>query len=330
MGNIKNIVITPVRNEAWVLDAFLTCTSSWADHIIIADQHSTDGSREIAMRFPKVILIDNPDTEMHQARVRKMLFEVVDKIEGDKIVWAMDADEFLSVGFEKTNGWKTIMNSEPNSIFCFRWQNLEDDFLHESISSDNYSEWACHLSIDKKLADLYSTKENRAIHEARIPCINDATYTNIEDIKFVHLARLNRCRTKNKYAFYQVSTLDKLNRRISAVSLYRTYHNSPKTTELNEEVKLTSMGSDKPYNHLVKLSDHGFYYIEEILAIFMREGIEKFLKLDIWDNPYLKDAGIIHPKPLRYKILHWYLRKTRNNSDNLLVRYIDRVLKIFV
>ena len=44
------IVITPVRNEAWVLDAFLTCTSSWADYIILADQHSDDGTREIAAK----------------------------------------------------------------------------------------------------------------------------------------------------------------------------------------------------------------------------------------------------------------------------------------
>ena len=42
------IVMTPVRNEAWVLPAFLESTSRWADYIIIADQMSTDGSREIA------------------------------------------------------------------------------------------------------------------------------------------------------------------------------------------------------------------------------------------------------------------------------------------
>ena len=57
------IVITPVRNEAWVLDAFLTCTSSWADFIILADQHSTDGTRAIARKYKKVTLIDNPTDE---------------------------------------------------------------------------------------------------------------------------------------------------------------------------------------------------------------------------------------------------------------------------
>ena len=57
------IVITPVRNEAWVLRAFLEATSLWADYIIIADQMSTDGSREIAKKYPKVVLIDNDNKE---------------------------------------------------------------------------------------------------------------------------------------------------------------------------------------------------------------------------------------------------------------------------
>ena len=67
------VVLTPVRNEAWILRAFLEATSLWADHIIIADQMSTDGSREIARSFPKVTLIDNDRQEMHQAATRRLL-----------------------------------------------------------------------------------------------------------------------------------------------------------------------------------------------------------------------------------------------------------------
>lgn len=43
--NEKPIInyLTPVRNEVWILDRFLKAASFWADHIIIADQMSTDG-----------------------------------------------------------------------------------------------------------------------------------------------------------------------------------------------------------------------------------------------------------------------------------------------
>ena len=67
------VVVTPVRNEAWVLDAFLTCTSSWADYIILADQHSDDGTREIAQKYEKVILIDNPTQEWSENICRTRL-----------------------------------------------------------------------------------------------------------------------------------------------------------------------------------------------------------------------------------------------------------------
>ena len=47
------VVMTPVRNEAWVLRAFLEATSLWADYIIIADQMSIDGTREIIQEYSR-------------------------------------------------------------------------------------------------------------------------------------------------------------------------------------------------------------------------------------------------------------------------------------
>ena len=44
------IVICAVRNEAWILPRFLAVASHIADHIIVADQGSTDGSRDICRR----------------------------------------------------------------------------------------------------------------------------------------------------------------------------------------------------------------------------------------------------------------------------------------
>ena len=119
------VVLTPVRNEAWVLRAFLEATSLWADYIIIADQMSTDGSREIAKEYPKVILIDNNRKEMHMAATRRLLFEEAKKIEGEKLLFALDADEFLSGDFVNTEDWKKILKSKPDDSFCWRWMNLK-------------------------------------------------------------------------------------------------------------------------------------------------------------------------------------------------------------
>ena len=326
------IVITPVRNEAWVLDAYLTCTSSWADYIILADQHSTDGSREIAAKYEKVILVDNNASEMNQAAARLLLFQEVDKIAGDKIVFALDADEFLSEGFEKTEGWKRIINSNSNEIFCFKWLNLYGDYGH-ALPETGSMEWACHFEPSMSIAEEYDRCERRAVHEMRVPClpIERAQYVEIDDIKFVHLSFLNQIRTRNKQDFYQVSTLAKLTERKSAVTMFRTYHKiQPTANLLDKEVVLYC--KDKQgfsANELVRNDDIGQYYLDEMLAIFKREGLGKILKLDIWDNPYLKAAGINPKLPLRIKLLHWYLRKTQNVADKKAVKFVDKILKRF-
>ena len=326
------VVITPVRNEAWVLDAFLTCASAWADIIIVADQHSTDGSREIAAKYAKVTLIDNDAVEMNQAAVRLLLFEEVDKIEGDKIVFALDADEFLSKGFEKTDGWQRILNSKQDELFCFKWQNVYGDFK-TVIPEGDYVEWACHFASGTRVSDLYRQCEVRSVHEMRVPCLpaGQVSYVAIPDIKFVHLARLNLVRQRNKEDFYQVSTLAKLSKRISAVSLYRSYHHpEPKIESLAQPVGLHVQGSDENMAYLVKEGDQGWYYIEEMKAIILRDGFKKYQKIDIWDNPYLKVAGITHKVPARYRLLHWYLIKTHTVADYKMVRLVDKILKLFV
>lgn len=330
----KLIVITPVRNEAWVLDAFLTCTSSWADLIIIADQHSTDGSREIASKYEKVILVDNDEVEMNQAVARKLLFQEVDKIVGDKIVFALDADEFLSEGFEKTKEWSRILNSKPNTIFCFKWFNLYGDYCHIIPDVGGFKEWVCHFTSDTSISEEYCRCENRAVHEMRVPCLppSRASYIKVLDIKFVHLAKLNLVRQRNKEDFYQVSSIAKLKKRISAVTLYRNY--KFQLDSIKERLPLETMlyHKDQYYDvrQLIKYEDVGRYYIDEMVSIINREGLRKFLKLDIWDNPYLKAEGINPKIPLRYKCLHSYLRKTQPDSDKKVIKIIDKILKRIV
>jgi len=296
----------------------------WADYIIIADQNSTDGSREIAERFEKVILVNNTSEEMHQAEARRILFNQVDKIVGDKIVFALDADEFLSVNFEKTEGWYKILNSKPNSIFCFKWHNLYNDFNTALPEIKNHMEWACHFSRESKMELLYCEVENRAVHEMRIPCVADAEYINIDEIKFVHLGLLNLERSNNKRDFYQVSTVSKLPKRISAVTIFRTYNQPIKTINTQDSLL------DKDIQTMIKLDDVGLHYIEEMIAVFNREGIEKFIKLDIWDNKYLKNAGISCRKPYHIKLLHWYLRKTKNICSKLPIGILDKLFKRIV
>ena len=330
MDRPKIIVVTPVRNEAWVLDAFLTCTSSWADYIILADQHSDDGTREIAQKYEKVILIDNPTEEWYEYLCRTRLLEEAAKIPGDKVIFGLDADEFLSEGFEKTESWQRIINAKGNQIFCFNWLNLFDNFLTAEYTNMHF-EWAAHFDSSIDFVEEYKLREKHAVHCMRVPCLkgNHIQYVNVDDFWVVHLAKLNHEKMRQKFDFYQVTWVDKNKEKANPISMYRNYTNyyPEEVSRLDEPVKLCCKGDTVDYSYLVKSSDYGKHYVEEMLQVFQREGTDKFLRLCIWDNPYLQAAGINPKLPLRIRLLHWYLRKTQEVSGKKTIKLIDKVLK---
>src|ERR1041384_653068 len=80
------ICLTPVKNEAWILDRFIQCASVWADHIVIADQGSTDGSREIASKYRKVTLIDNSSPTYNESERQKTLLSAARRFPGPRLL----------------------------------------------------------------------------------------------------------------------------------------------------------------------------------------------------------------------------------------------------
>lgn len=324
------VVITPVRNEAWVLDAFLTCTSSWADYIILADQHSDDGTREIAAKYEKVILIDNPTQEWYEYICRTRLLEEAAKIPGDKIIFGLDADEFLSEGFENTESWQRIVHSRQNEIFCFNWLNLYDDFSTVEYTSMHY-EWAAHFDDSVDFVEEYKKREKHAVHCSRVPCLDsgECQYIPVDDFWVVHLAKLNHEKVRQKFDFYQVTWVDKNEEKANPIGMYRGYskYYPDRLTHLDAPVKLCCMGSGTDHSDLVRTSDYGKHYVDEMVQVFRREGTDKFLKLCIWDNPYLIKAGVKPKIPLKYRMLHSYLRKTQSKSGAKIIKLTDKVLR---
>jgi len=323
------VVLTPVRNEAWVLRAFLEATSLWADYIIIADQMSTDGSREIAKEYPKVILVDNNRKEMHQAATRRLLFEAARKIEGEKLLFTLDADEFLSGDFVNTADWRKIMNSDPDDSFCWRWMNLKQNDVTKYSTFQHYY-WCVHESEalwDGEFPDNF-------IHEWRLPWSPNADDSHkflLNDFYSIHLARVSRLRQCNKERFYQVSTVGQDPKK-SKISIYRHYH-------AEEDLEYFEVPEDacRFYeNHgldiwkYVDLEDEGEYYTSEVLGYFERDGLKKYALLDIWDEDWMKRNGIKDPRNVFQKVLLNYLSKTNPYAKRVWARGIDRILKYIV
>ena len=329
------IVLTPVRNEAWILPAFLKATSLWADYIIIADQMSTDGSRALYKKFNELtsegvnehkcelIIIDNPRKEMHQAATRRLLFKEAQKIEGDKILFAMDADEFLSGNFPETEGWKTILNSEPGDVFLFRWMNLSADATKYSSWEPYY--WAAHVSEEVMNGDF----PDNFIHEWRLPWPKRENYVyTIEDISFIHFARVNVARQRNKERFYQVSQSAPMDK-YSGVAFYRRYHPVQMETLYDMPKDAYEYYQDRgmEVQGLMNLLDEGEHYTISVVNAIQNKGIQFFRKLDVWDAEFIAKINMADPRRCIDKLMHWYLRKTNNQSRKFIIHVLDYILK---
>ena len=331
------IVLTPVLNEAWILPAFLKATALWADYIIIADQMSTDGSRELYARFTelknegikelrndcKLIVIDNPRKEMHQAATRRLLFEEAKKIEGDKILFALDADEFLSGNFVETDGWETIMNSEPGDVFLFRWMNLSADAKKYSTWEPYY--WAAHVNDEVMNGDF----PDNFIHEWRLPWPKHENHVyTIEDICFIHFARVNVARQRNKERFYQISQSSPMDK-YSGVAFYRMYHPIQMETlyDVPDDAYAYYREKGVDIQGVIDLKDDGAHYTESVLKNIQEKGISFFRKLDVWDDEFLHKNNVQDPRRGIDKIMHWYLRKTNNKSRGFIIHALDYKFK---
>ncbi|MDO4190918.1 MAG: glycosyltransferase family 2 protein [Bacteroidales bacterium] len=299
----KIIVLTPVRNEAWILRAFLTATSLWADHIIIADQMSDDGSRDIYKDFPKVTLIDNNRKEMHQAATRRLLFEEAHRMLGnnDAILLALDADEILCGDFLHSKAWQTILNSQPNDTFCWRWMYLKGgDPTQYSTSNLQYWYWGVHVS-ESFWQGMFP---DNFIHEWRLPWPDECTKEKtlmLDDLFSIHFAHMNVARSENKIRFYQVSSLHgRINnetRKYTSYALYRQYHGSGNA----EYAPLPDNAFSYYQQHnidlwqLVDLNDEGEHMTKAILNFFVQDGIKRYANLDIWDREWCLRHKITPP-----------------------------------
>lgn len=317
------IVLTPVRNEAWILDKFLQAVSLWADYIIISDQMSSDGSREIAKRFPKVRLLENNSREMHMAATRRLLLEEANRILGDKILFALDADEFLAGNFMDTDDWKTILSSEVGDIFCWRWMNLLPGCSKYTSWQPYY--WASHVGdeADGFFPDNY-------IHEQRLPMPETVHHEYVLDELFsLHFARVNIARQRNKEIYYQVTTLTK-QPDDSGIRLFRMYHTS-------ENAMIRHKVDDRAFSYyrdnnidlreLAYSNDCGQYYLDEIARLVKENGSVRYRKLDIWTEDLCSSLGVENPQRITDRVIMWYLRHTKNSAGTFMARAMDKLLK---
>ncbi|MGF1568336.1 MAG: glycosyltransferase family 2 protein [Nodosilinea sp.] len=329
------ICLTPVKNERWILDRFLRCASLWADYIIVADQNSDDGSREIALRHEKVTLIENRSNNFNQGVQQKLLIDAAREIPEPRILIALDADEMLTANVMNHPEWKTLLNAPPGTIGELQWVNILPNFKSYWWDSK------CDFHYPVIFVDDGSDYIGNMIHCSRIPEPSFASRIRLKSIKLLHYSYAEWKRNESKQRWYQC--WEKINRPSqSSVRLCRSYNSAlifPSDEIFSLKQEWFTNYEEKDID-MTSVYQEGIYWRDKQILQWMAEhGSAKFNKLAIWDFDWsalaiklnVSDCGDGYKDSRGWpeKLLHVWLKKTQPFRKKLVIRITDKILEIF-
>lgn len=187
------VVLTPLKNDAWILRRFLEVTSVFADRIIIADQDSSDGSLEICREFEKVEVVRNGASEYDEASRQELLIGAGRRAAPlPRILIALDADEILAANAMESGGWEKMLAAKPGTNVFFEKPNLY-------LSTDRCERRPKDFP-GAFVDDGMAAHEARRIHSPRLPVGNERLV--LDDVKFLHYALVRPGAQKAKMRMY--------------------------------------------------------------------------------------------------------------------------------
>ena len=328
------ICLTPVKNEAWILERFLQCTSTWADHIVVADQQSDDATPEIARRYEKVTLIDNPHPGYDEQARQQLLIDAARQLPltdpaGPRILVALDADEILTANWMTSPEWIRLRTAAPGTIITFQWANVGPNVSGAWVDADEKP---------FGFVDDGSPHEGSTIHSPRVPVPAGAPRLPMTEVRVLHYQYANWARMTSKQRWYQC--WERLNHpEKRAITIYRQYNFMhadvrraqplrPKWLEGYEQlgIDMRSIPSEPHY-----------HWDREVTEMLRTHGTERFRKLAIWDVDWTEmghrigynvNGELADPRSPFERTVHRWLRMTQPNMLNPLVRLIQKSLQV--
>jgi hypothetical protein len=281
---MKIIALLPVKNEAWVLPHTLACLSGFCDVVLIHDQQSTDGSREIAARFPKVVWIESPDSKICE-QARWQLWDVARQYDGQNLLWCTDADELVSPlrvqAFLHNRSNALTSGAVVDALYCHVWN---DPGQYRAGLGVYAPYWKAVGIVDDRRRD-YDRSRSLPFHEERVPIGLDAVRLPAEGAPVLHLQWLLPNRSQMRQAWYRCRELLHGERNIRAINAQYAgtlpeWHvpRAPIPPEWLEGVTLPDPDVDR----------EPAWQQAEILEWFDLRGIELFEPLEIWHVPLLR------------------------------------------
>jgi len=271
------VVLTPVKNESWILERFLAATSCFADLILIADQNSTDESASIARKFSKVHLLENKSETFNESeRQLTLIRKARELVRGRKILLGFDADEILAANATEQLGWQTMLAAKPGTTLYFEKPELYPN-------PGRCIRWDTPWPIG--YVDDGAEHVPRAIHSIRVPRPPGGQRLVLNDIKVLHYSfcRPDAHRAKMRYysVIENVLGSQPLRRRLRTYKAEAISASFPEPQETPREwledwerrgIDMHSIGCEQFYWHDF-----------EVLRQFAKHGTRRFWFDDVWE-----------------------------------------------
>lgn len=328
------ICLTPVKNEAWILDRFLKCASLWADHIIVADQ-SDDDSAEIARRYPKVILVHNPAAGYDEPARQKLMLEAARKIPGSRLLITLDADEAFTANFMTSPEWQDMLTLSIGTVIRFKWANLMNDMEHYWDDPWDHA-WGF-------MDDGTEPKWDNPLHNTRIPIPSSTTDILMREVKVMHYQFTEGARRESKWRFYQCFERMMHSER-SAIEICRRYREPNIRPDQIRVIPGDWLQGyrDQGINMTSIQRTHRSWWDKEVLDMLDKYGAKHFRRQNVWSvdwnavhrEIYGKepDRSLSDPRSKFDKWVHRWLEASQTNYNpynlKLKVRIIEKGLRL--
>ncbi|MFD3002766.1 glycosyltransferase family 2 protein [Pontibacter toksunensis] len=333
LGHKKIIVLTPVKNEAWILERFLQVCSFFADHIIIADQLSTDGSLEIYKKYSKVKVIKNEKRVYNENERQLLLISTARRLYGlGNILLAIDADEILAANAMLTDDWQKMIEAPLGTVLYFE----KPTFYKSTNTVIRYDGNGWPLGY----VDDGAEHKPSPIHSTRIPTPSYAAKFYLKEIKFLHYALARLDAQFSKMRLY--SMIENINCSKSLRVRRRDYNskNDFKTEGDRHEISDSKWfaGWERRGVNMHTISGSDLYWYDvEALEMFKTYGVRRFYQDDIWEHDWekmrvslikngskdLPNTPIVPPNIIYRFIIRLYF-----NFINRSIKDIKRIIKI--
>lgn len=328
LAGCHRLCLTPTRNERWIIAPFLAAARRWATRVIIADQGSTDGTREFLESAHGVEVLRNPSVHYDEAGRQRLLLGAARRVEGPRFLLGLDADEALSANSAGSADWARIAAAAPGTVVRLRWVNLLPG-LREAWIPPGHTAFG--------FIDDGSPHEGRAIHSPRVPCPAGAPVLDLNEIVVLHFQYTAWERMRSKQRWYQAWELLNGGRPLET---YRRYHHMHGGWPREEIVPVdpawlagfADLGAD--FDRLQPESIP--WWDRELVELLARHGPGRFRRLAIWDRDWNavarelgdKSPALDDPRGALERSVHRLLALTQSRRDGWTARGLERALRL--